>query len=124
MLMKVEKGIREGMCNAVFRYAKANNKYMKNYNINTESSYLEYLDANSLYGWAMSQKLPVDGFKWIEEDNLSKLDEKSIKNYNVEEDVEYPKNIHKLHNDLPFLPERMKINKCSKLICTMQNKEN
>ena len=132
MLMKVEKGIREGMCNAVFRYAKANNKYMKNYNINTESSYLEYLDANSLYGWAMSQKLPVDGFKWIEEDNLSKLDEKSIKNYNensdkgynLEEDVEYPKNIHKLHNDLPFLPERMKINKCSKLICTMQNKEN
>ena len=65
MLMKVEKGIREEMCNAVYRYAKANNKYMKNYNINTKSSYLEYLDANSLYGWAMSQKLPVDGFKWI-----------------------------------------------------------
>ena len=132
MLMKVEKGIREEMCNAVYRYAKANNKYMKNYNINTESSYLEYLDANSLYGWAMSQKLPVDGFKWIEEDNLSKLDEKFIKNYNensdkgyiLEADVEYPKNLHKLHNDLPFLPERMKINKCSKLTCTMQNKEN
>ena len=132
MLMMVEKGIRGGMCNAVYRYAKANNKYMKNYNKNIESSYLEYLDANNLYGWAMSQKLTVDGFKQIEEDNLSKLDEKFIKNYTengdkgciLEVDVEYPKNLHKLHSDLSFLPERMKINKCSKLTCTMQNKEN
>ena len=66
MLMMVEKGIRGGMCHAIYRYAKANNKYMKNYDKNTESSYLEYLDANNLYGWAMSQKLPVDSFKWIE----------------------------------------------------------
>ena len=132
MLMMVEKGIRGGMCNAVYRYAKANNKYMKNYNKNIESSYLEYLDANNLYGWAMSQKLTVDGFKQIGEDNLSKLDDKFIKNYTengdkgciLEVDVEYPKNLHKLHSDLPFLPERMKINKCSKLTCTMQNKEN
>ena len=64
MLMTVEKGIRGGMCNAIYRYAKANNKYMKNYDKNTESSYLEYLDANNLYGWAMSQKLHVDDFKW------------------------------------------------------------
>ena len=58
MLMMVEKGIRGGMCNAVYRYAKANNKYMKNYDKNTESLYLQNLDANNLYGWAMSQKLP------------------------------------------------------------------
>ena len=64
--MIVEEGIRGGMCNAIHRYAKANNKYMKNYDKNTESSYLEYLDANNLYGYAMSQKLPVGGFKWIE----------------------------------------------------------
>ena len=65
MLMMIEKGIRDGMCHAMYRYAKANNKYMKNYNKNTELSYLEYLDANDLYGWAISQKLPVDNFEWI-----------------------------------------------------------
>ena len=63
MLLMVEKGIRGGICHAVNRYAKANNKYMKNYDKNKESSYTQYLDANNLYGWAMSQKLPVDGFK-------------------------------------------------------------
>ena len=87
---------------------------------------------NNLYGWEMPQKLPVDGFKWIEEDNLSKFNERFIKNCNengdkgyiLEVDVEYPKNLHKLHSYLPFLPERMEINKCSKLTCTMKNKEN
>ena len=53
------------MCQAVYRYAKANNEYMKKYNKSIKSSYILYLDANNLYGWAMSQKLPVDGFKWI-----------------------------------------------------------
>ena len=65
MLLMVEKGTRGGICQATHRYAKANNKYMKNYNKNIESSYIQYLDANNLYGWAMSQKLPVNGFKWI-----------------------------------------------------------
>ena len=60
----VERGIRGGICHAIHRYAKANNKYMKNYHKNKESSYIQYLDTNNLYGWAMSQKLPVDGFKW------------------------------------------------------------
>ena len=66
MLMMVEEEIRGGIWHAIYRYAKANNKDMKNYNKNIESPYLEYLDANNLYGWAMSQKLPVDGFKWVE----------------------------------------------------------
>ena len=65
MLLMVEKGTRGGICQAIHRYAKANNKYMKNYNKDIISSYLMYLDANNLYGWAMSQKLPVDGFKWV-----------------------------------------------------------
>ena len=80
MLMMVEKGIKGGMCHATYRYAKANNKYIKNYHKNTESSYLEYLDANNLYGWAMSQKLLVDGFEWIKKKNdISKFDKKICK---------------------------------------------
>ena len=64
MLLMVEKGIRGGICHATYRYAKANNKYMKNYNKDKKESFLQYLDDNNLYGWAMSQKLPVKGFKW------------------------------------------------------------
>ena len=132
MLMMFEEGIRGGMCQAVYRYAEANNKYMNNYDENTKSSFLEYVDANNLYGWAMPQKLLVDNFKWIKKDDLLKFDESVIKNYDknsdkgyiLEVDVEFPKNLHKLHSDLPFLPERMKINKCSKLVCTVYDKEN
>ena len=132
MLMMVEKGIRDGICHAIYRYTKANNKYINDYDKNIESSYLEYLDANNLYGWAMSQKLPVDGFEWLEEDDLLKFNESFIKNYDensdkgyiLEADVEYRKNLHKLHSDLPFLPERNKIGKCNKLVCTVQDKEN
>ena len=77
MLLMVWKGIRGGMYQAIHRYAKANNKYIKNYDKNIESSYLTYLDANNLYGWAMSQKLPVDGFEWVED--LSQFKEDFIK---------------------------------------------
>ena len=65
MLLMAEKGIRSGICHAMRRYAKANNKYMKNYDKNIMSSYLMYLDVNNLYGWAISQKCPVNGFKWV-----------------------------------------------------------
>ena len=64
LTIMVEKGIRGVICHAIHRYAKTNNKYMKNYDRNKESSYIQYLDANNLYGWAVSQKLPADGFKW------------------------------------------------------------
>ena len=132
MLIMYEEGTRGGMCQATYRYAKANNKYMKNHDKNKESTYLEYLDANNLYGWAMSQKLPVRNFKWIEKGDISKFNEAFIKNYDensdkgyiFEVDVKYPEKIRMLHSDLAFLPERMKINKCTKLTCTIQNKEN
>ena len=114
MLLIVEKGIRGGIYHSIHRYAKANNKYMKNYDKDMASSYLEYLDANNLYGWAMSQKLPVNGFEWVEElsqfkDFIKNYDEDSNNGYFYEVDVEYSKNLFSLHNDLPFLPERNKI---------------
>ena len=65
MLLMVEKGIRGGICQAIHRHAKANNEYMKNFNKDMISSYLTYLDASSLYGWTMSQKRPINGFKWV-----------------------------------------------------------
>ena len=129
MLLMVEEGIRGGIYHSIHRYAKANNKYMKKYNKNEESSYIQYLDANNLNGWAISQKLPVNDFKWM--NNVSKINEKFIKNYDedsdegyiFEVDVNYPKRLHDLHSDLPFLPERMKIDKCKKLVCNLQDKK-
>ena len=117
MLLMVEEGIRGGICHSIHRHAKANNKYMENYDENKESSYIQYLDANNLYGWAMSQKLPVNGFKWIEnneinEEFIKNYEESNDKAYIVEVDVKYPRKLHDLHSDLPFLPKRMKIDKC------------
>ena len=103
---------------------------MKNYDKNIESSYLMYSDANNLYGWEMSQKLPVNGFEWVEklsqfnECFIKNYDENSDKGYIIEVDVKYPKNLFNLHKDLPFLPERKKIEKCKKLVCNIHNKEN
>ena len=129
MLLMVEEGIRGRICHSIHRYAKANNKYMENYNKNEESLYIQYLHANNLYDWAMSQKLPVNGFKWVED--TSKINEEFIKNYNensnkgyiLKVDVKYPKKLHDSHSDLPFLPRRMKIDKCKKLVCNFQNKK-
>ena len=128
MLLMVEEGIRGGICHSIHRYAKANNKYMKNYNNNEESSHIQYLDANNLCGWAMSKKLPVNGFKWTDnnitnEEFINKYNENDKKGYILEVDVKYPKKLHDLHSDLPFLPERMEINKCKKLVCNLYNKK-
>ena len=108
MLLMVEKGIRGGICHAIYRYVKASSKYMKNYNKYKEESFIQYLDAKNLYGWAMSQKLLVSGVKWKK--NMSKFtkefikiyDEDSDKGYILEVDVKYPKKLHELHSDLPF----------------------
>ena len=129
MSLMVEKGIRGGICHAIYRYAKANNKYMKNRNEDKEESFLQYLDANNLYGWTMSLKLPVSGFKWKK--NMLKFNEEFIKNYDEDSDkgyilevnVKYPKNLHDLHSDLLFLSQRMKIGKCKKLVCNLYDKK-
>ena len=129
MSLVVEKGIRGGIFRAIYRYAKANNRYMKNYNKDKEESFVQYLDDNNLYGWAMSQKLPVSGFKWkknilkFNEEFIKNYDEDSDKGYILEVDVKYPKNLHGLREDLPFLPERMKIGKCKKLVCNLYGKK-
>ena len=72
ILLTFEDGSRGGMCNAIHRYAKASNKYMKNYNKNVESSSTEYLDANNLYGWAMYKKLPIGEFEWINPEDYTR----------------------------------------------------
>ena len=76
----VEEGIRGEICHAMQCYAKDNNKYMKDYAREKKSSYIQYLDANNLYGKAMTEKLPVRGFKWV--DDISKIDEDFVKVYN------------------------------------------
>ena len=144
MLLMVEEGIRGGICHSIQRYAKANNKYMKDYNNNEESSYIQYLDANNLYGWAMSKKLPTSGFKWIDtsettarptarssSERSNKINEDFIKHYNENNtkgyilavDIEYPKRLHELHSHLPFLSERMELNKCKNVVCNLFNKK-
>ena len=97
MLLMIEESIRGRMCQSTYRYAKANNKYMKNYDKKLQSSYITYLDANNIYGWATSQKLLVNEFRWVHD--VSGFNEYFIKNYNensdvgsfLQLDVEYPK---------------------------------
>ena len=103
MVVMIEEGIRGGICHSVHRYAKANNKYMKNYDKNIESSYVTYLDANNLYGQAMSWKLPVNAFLWhkyvseFNGDFIKNYDENSDVGYFLEVDVEYPKKLFSSH---------------------------
>ena len=127
----VEEEIRGGICHSIHRYAKANNKYTKNYNNNKEPSYIQYFDANNLYGWSMSKKLPVNSSRWLDSDKINEINEEFIKNYNENDNqgyifevyVRYSKRLHDLHSDLPFLARRIEINKCKKLICNLSNKK-
>ena len=128
-LLMIESGIRGGISQSIHKYAKANNKYMKNYNKSIISSYLMYLDANNLYGWAMCKKLPVNDFEWAHD--LSKYTENVKKNYDensnrgciLEVDIEYPKQLWIHHKDLPFLSERKKLDKVEQLATSIEDKE-
>ena len=140
MLLMFEKGTRGGMTQAVHRYASANNKYMgDSFDSSKPTKYVQYLDANNLYGHAMSQKLPNGGFKWVSEKYLHLFTKEFIhelveisketndngrdKGYLLEVDVSYPKELHDAHNDLPFLPERMNLNGVEKLVPNLYDKE-
>ena len=135
MLMMFERGIRGGITHISKRYAEANNKYMKNYDPEKKSTFIQYLDANNLYGWAMSQNLPTHGFKWMKDITLEKVDEildktnhsmsnNGKKGYIFEVDLEYPKHLWEKHNDYPLAPEKMIVNGVEKLICHFKPRKN
>ena len=94
------------------RYAKANNKHVADYDENKPGKYIMYLDANNLYGWAMSQPLPVSNFKWVDNiDELQIMNHDSEKRYILEIDLEYPQELHESHNAYPLAPERLVVQK-------------
>ena len=116
MFQFTEKGMRGGISYIANRYGKANNKYMKEFDEKAPSKYIMYLDANNLYGWAMSQYLPTGGFRWMTKKQINKIDlakykEESNKGLILEVDLEYGKELHNLHNDYPLGAEKMKVTK-------------
>ena len=109
MYLFVEKGLRRGISYIANRYAKTNNKYMKNYDLKKPSKFITYLDMNNLYGWAMSGYLPNGGFKWLKNGDGFDVDsgrEKSPIGYILKVNLEYPAELHVLHNDYPLAPEK------------------
>ncbi|GFW06083.1 uncharacterized protein TNCV_4478751 [Trichonephila clavipes] len=110
MHLFVERGIRGGISMISHRFSSANNKYLDSYDENKPSKYILYLDANNLYGWAMSQPLPTHGFEWITQpiDFMEIPDESDI-GYILEVDMDYPQNLHNLHNDYPLAPETLNV---------------
>ncbi|GFX95332.1 uncharacterized protein TNCV_849221 [Trichonephila clavipes] len=109
MHLFIEKGIRGGVAMISHRYAKANNAYLSNYDSSLPSSYIIYLDANNLYGWAMSQHLPTHDFSWTDEDvNFMNVPDDSEIGYIFEVDLEYPDELHDLHSCYPLAPEKLK----------------
>ena len=116
MFQFIEKGMRGGVSYIANRYGKANNKYMKEYDEKAPSKYIMYLDADNLYRWTMCQYPLTSGFRWLTEKEINKMDlakykEDSKKGFILEVDLEYPQELHDLHNDYPLAPEKMKVTK-------------
>ena len=116
MFQFIEKGLRGGISYIANRYAKANNRYMKNYVENEPTKYIMYLDANNLYGWAMSQYLPTGGFQWLTEEKINELNLSEYKNDSqkgiiLEVDLKYAEKLHNYHNDYPLAVEKIKVTK-------------
>ena len=120
ILLMFEKGIKGGVATISNRYVAANNKYMGDkYDPELSSKYITYLNANNLYGWAMSKPLPTHGSEWMTEAELA-----DWKNFSciLEVDMEYPTGLHDLYNDYPLAPESLKVNRVDKLIPNLYNK--
>ncbi|XP_028415651.1 uncharacterized protein LOC114544475 [Dendronephthya gigantea] len=114
MYLFIEEGLRGGISMISNRYGKANNPYVPDYDPEQETSYVMYLDANNLYGWAMSQPLPTGEFDWLTDQEIAELDITDVaddddEGYILEVDLHYPSELHDLHNDYPLAPEKMKI---------------
>ena len=114
MFQFIEKGMCGGVSYIANRYGNANNKYMKEYDQKVSLKYIMYLDANNLYGWAMSQYLPTGNFKWMTDKEISKIDlgkykADGEKGLILEVDLEYPQELHDIHNDYPVAPEKVKV---------------
>ena len=123
-LLFFERGIRGGISTIFHRHAKANNKFMDDFDPQKPSKFVSYVDANGLYAWAMTQPLPVRNFKWITADELEKWEEKD-ENIGcvLEADVTIPDELHDHFNDFPPLPESVKMNGIDKLIPNLHNKK-
>ena len=103
----IESRIREGIATISHRHGKANNEYMGDeIDPVKEIKLISYLDANNLYGWAMTKQLPTSGFEWMTDDEL---DDWKLLSCILEVDIEHPEDLHNLHNDYPLAPERVKI---------------
>ena len=121
MLLMIEKGIRGGVSMISNRYGKSNNKYMDTkYDSSKPSTYITYLDASNLYGWAMSKPLPIHNFEWMESSELENWRNHSCI---LEVDLEYPRNLHDSHSDYPLAPVQVKVNKVKKLIPNLGDRE-
>ena len=119
MLMMIEKGIRGGVSMISTRYGKANNPYMKDYDPDQPTKFISYLDANNLYGWAMSKPLPIDCFRFMNNEEMKNWESMPCI---LEVDLTYPEKLHDLHNDYPLAPERVTVNKVEKLIPNLNDK--
>ena len=138
MLLMFEHGIRGGITQSVHKWANVNNPYMGcEWDPLRPTNYLQYLDANNLYGWAMSQPLPTGEFKWVDIENLKggagelkKIIDMMVRNSNnrgvgyvLEVDAKYPRELHDHHNDLPFMCEKIRVNRVEKLIPNLHDKK-
>ena len=126
MLLMFERRIRGGITQSIHRWAKAKNPYIgSEYAPREPTRYLQYLNANNLYGWALSQPLPTGGFRWadVKPNEISKLANFSEKGYLLEVDVCYPRELHDYHNDLPFMCWHMVIGRVEKLVPSLYYKK-